>query len=108
MSDLQDQIIRQHCKTLRMPMIASQFGTLAEQAIREKKSHVGYLEALLLAEVEERERNTIERRIREAHLPRVKTLDEFDYTQSPNVTAASNMPRPNTAKSWTTTKSLQA
>src|SRR4051812_24208778 len=71
-----------------MPMIASQFGTLAEQAIREKKSHVGYLEALLLAEVEERERNTIERRIREAHLPRVKTLDEFDYTQSPNVTAA--------------------
>ena len=37
-------------RRLRMPMIASQFGTLAEQAIREKKSHVGYLEALLLAE----------------------------------------------------------
>ena len=69
-------------------MIASQFGTLAEQAIREKKSHIGYLEALLLAEIEERERNTIERRIKEAHLPRVKTLEEFDYTQSPNVTAA--------------------
>jgi hypothetical protein len=73
---------------MRMPMIASQFGTLAEQAIREKKNHIGYLEALLLAEVEERERNTIERRIREAHLPRMKTLEEFDYTQSPNVTAA--------------------
>ena len=73
---------------LRMPMIASQFGTLAEQAMREKKSHIGYLEALLLAEIEERERNTIERRIREAHLPRVKTLEEFDYTQSPKVTAA--------------------
>ena len=28
-----------------MPMIATQFGTLAEQAIREKKSHIGYLEA---------------------------------------------------------------
>jgi len=69
-------------------MIASQFGTLAEQAIREKQSHIGYLEALLLAEIEERERNTIERRIREAHLPRVKTLEEFDYMQSPNVTAA--------------------
>jgi DNA replication protein DnaC len=64
------------------------FGLVAEQAIREKKTHIGYLEALLLAEVEERERNTIERRIREAHLPRVKTLEEFDYTQSPNVTAA--------------------
>src|SRR3989442_14652626 len=71
-----------------MPMVAAQFGTLAEQAIREKQSHVGYLEALLLAEIEERERNTIERRIREANLPRVKTLEEFDYAQSPNVTAA--------------------
>ena len=88
MAQLQEATIKAQCKMLRMPMIASQFGTLAEQAIREKKSHVGYLEALLLAEIEERERNTIERRIREAHLPRVKTLDEFDYTQSPNVTAA--------------------
>ncbi len=69
-------------------MVASQFGSMAEQAIREKKSHIGYLEALLFAEIEERERNTIERRIKEAHLPRVKTLDEFDYAQSPNVTAA--------------------
>src|ERR1700692_3174337 len=88
MAQVQGATIKAQCKTLRMPMIASQFGTLAEQAIREKKSHVGYLEALLLAEIEERERNTIERRIKEAHLPRVKTLEEFDYTQSPNVTAA--------------------
>ena len=88
MAQLQEATIKAHCKTLRMPMIASQFGTLAEQAIREKKNHIGYLEALLLAEVEERERNTIERRIREAHLPRMKTLEEFDYTQSPNVNAA--------------------
>ena len=88
MAQLQEATIKAQCKALRMPMVASQFGTLAEQAIREKKSHIGYLEALLLAEIEERERNTIERRIREAHLPRVKTLEEFDYTQSPNVTAA--------------------
>src|SRR5207253_10484613 len=88
MAQLQEATIKAQCKALRMPMIASQFGPLAEQAIREKKSHIGYLEALLLAEIEERERNTIERRIREAHLPRVQTLEEFDYTQSPNVTAA--------------------
>jgi DNA replication protein DnaC len=63
--------MKEQCKILRMPMMASQCGTLAEQAIREKQSHMGYLEALLLSEIEERERNTIERRIREAHLPRV-------------------------------------
>src|SRR6478752_1672044 len=85
---LQDATIKQHCKTLRMPTMASQFSTLAEQAVREKKSHIGYLEALLTAEIEERERNTIDRRIKEAHLPRVKTLEEFDYTQTPMVSAA--------------------
>src|SRR5713226_2581871 len=88
MAQLQEATIKAQCKSLRMPMIATQFGSMAEQAIREKKSHIGYLEALLLAEIEERERNTIERLIKEAHLPRVKTLEEFDYTQSPNVTAA--------------------
>src|ERR1035438_8652079 len=86
MVPLQTATIKAQCKTLRMPMVASQFVTLAAQAIREKQSYIGYLEALLLSEIEERERNTIERRIREAHLPRVKTLEEFDYTQSPNVT----------------------
>jgi DNA replication protein DnaC len=88
MAELQDATIKAQCKLLRMPMIASQFATLAEQAIREKKSHAGYLEALLAAEIEERERNTIERRIREAHLPRMKTLEEFDFAQSPNIPAA--------------------
>jgi DNA replication protein DnaC len=87
-AQLQEATIKAHCKSLRMPTVATQFGTMAEQAIREKKSHIGYLEALLFAEIEERERNTIERRIKEAHLPRVKTLEEFDYAQSPNVTAA--------------------
>jgi len=85
---LQDATIKQHCKTLRMPTVAAQFSTLAEQAVREKQTHTGYLEALLNAETEDRERNTIDRRIKEAHLPRVKTLEEFDYTQAPLVTAA--------------------
>ena len=32
----------------------------------------------LTAELEERERNTIARRLKDAHLPRMKTLEEFD------------------------------
>ncbi|HVI76822.1 MAG TPA: IS21-like element helper ATPase IstB [Candidatus Acidoferrum sp.] len=85
---LQDATIAQHCKALRMPTMASQFSTLAEQAIREKRTHLGYLEALLTAEIEEREKNTIERRIKDARLPRVKTLEDFDFNQSPLVDAA--------------------
>src|ERR1700691_5398071 len=88
MVDLQNATVQQHCKTLRMPIMASQFSTLAEQAVRENQTHVGYLEALLTAEIEEREKNTIERRLKEARLPRVKTLEEFDFNQSPLVDAA--------------------
>lgn len=85
---LQEAAVKQHCKALRMPTMAAQFGTLAEQAVRENKTHVGYLEALLAIEMEEREKHTIERRIQEARLPRVKTLEEFDFTQAAQVTAA--------------------
>ena len=85
---LHESSIKQQCKQLRLPTMATQFGRLAEQAKRENQTYVGYLEALLTAELEERERHTIERRIKEARLPRVKTLEEFDFGQAPQIAAA--------------------
>ena len=73
--------IRQQCKVLHLPTVAAQCGQLAEQAVRERHTHLGFLEALLQAELEEREQRLVERRIREAHLPRMKTLEEFDFAQ---------------------------
>jgi DNA replication protein DnaC len=84
---LQEASICQHCKVLRLPTIGMQFGKMAEEAVREKQSHMCYLEALLAAEVEDREHRTIQRRIIEAHLPRMKTLEEFDFAQSPKLSA---------------------
>src|SRR3978361_326829 len=87
MQDLQEQAIRQHCKALRMPTIGGQFARLAEAATRESQSHVGYLEALLAAEMEERESRAITRLLHEAKLPRMKTLDAFEFDRS-SVSAA--------------------
>jgi DNA replication protein DnaC len=84
---LEAATIRQQCKVLRMPTIAAQCTQLAEQAVRERRTHLGYLEALLQAELEEREQRLIERRIHEAHLPRVKTLEEFDFPRNSTVPA---------------------
>jgi len=84
---LEAATIRQQCKVLRMPTIAAQCAQLAEEAVRERKSHLGYLEALLAAELEDRERRLIERRIRDAHLPRTKTLEEFEFARNPKVSA---------------------
>src|SRR3978361_2532856 len=82
MQDLQEQAIRQDCKALRMPTIGGQFARLADAAIREGQSHRGYLEALLAAEIEERESRAITRLLHEAKLPRMKTLDGFEFDRS--------------------------
>lgn len=82
---LQVQAIRHSCTLLRLPTVAGQCARLAEQAQREHHTYLGYLDALLAAELDERERHTILRRIREAHLPRLKTLDEFDFSQAPQL-----------------------
>src|SRR3954471_5539561 len=79
---LHEQTVRHHCRALKMPTVAGQFEALAQAAIREGHGHVQYLDALLTAEIEERERKGVVRRIQEAHLPRVKTLAEFDFRQS--------------------------
>jgi len=61
---LEAATVRQQCKLLRMPTIGAQCTQLAEQAVRDRRTHLGYLEALLPAELEEREQRLIERRIR--------------------------------------------
>lgn len=80
--DVLDQVIRQNCRTLKTPAIAAQYQGLAEAAAREGHSHVRYLDALLGAEIDERERKAVLRRVKEARLPRLKTLQEFDFAQS--------------------------
>jgi len=85
---LREESVRQHCRVLRLPTMAAQFVRLAEEANKQQYGPVRYLEALLAAELEERERNAIARRIFEAKLPRVKTLEEFDFSQTPQISAA--------------------
>lgn len=80
--------VRQYCKAVRVPVIGANFVSLAEQAVKENHSHIHYLEALLAMENEERDRHAIQNRIRDAQLPRMKTLEEFDFGQAPRVPAA--------------------
>jgi len=84
---LEQASVQQYCKAMRVPVIGANFVTLAEQAVKENHSHVQYLEALLAMECEERDRHAIENRIRDARLPRMKTLEEFDFAQAPQIPA---------------------
>src|ERR1039457_4410283 len=85
---LEHASVRQYCKSVRMPTVGANFVSLAEQAVKENHSHIRYLEALLATECEERDRHAITNRIRDAQLPRMKALEEFDFTQAPQIPAA--------------------
>jgi len=80
--------VLQYCKAVRLPTVGANFVPLAEQAVKENHSHIRYLEALLAIECEERDRHAIDSRIRDAQLPRLKTLEEFDFAQAPQIPAA--------------------
>jgi len=71
---LEHASVRQYCKAVRVPTIAANFVALAEEAVKENHNHIRYLEALLAMESEERDRHAIGNRIRDAQLPRMKTL----------------------------------
>ena len=85
---LEHASVRQYCKAVRVPTVGANFISLAEQAVKENHSHIQYLEALLAIECEERDRHAIGNRTRDAQLPRMKTLEEFDFTQAPQIPAA--------------------
>jgi DNA replication protein DnaC len=86
--NLEHASVQQYCKAVRMPTIAANFLALAEQAVKENHSHIRYLEALLAMESEERDRHAVTNRMRDAQLPRMKTLEEFDFAQAPKIPAA--------------------
>jgi len=84
---IEETAIRQQCRLLRVPTIGAQFRRLAEEALQQKQTHVRYLEALLAAELEDQEQRVVQRRIWDARLPRVKTLEQFDFAQAPQISA---------------------
>src|SRR5260370_29585220 len=85
---IQEAAIQQYAKQLRLQTLGGQFARLAGEAAKEKQSHLSYLEALLEAEVEERDRKAVARRIQEACFPSAKTLEEFDFQIVPHISAA--------------------
>jgi len=85
---IQQSAIQQYAQQLYLTTVANQFSSLAEEAVRKKQSHLSYLEALLEAEVEERDRRAVIRRIKEAHFPAVKTLEEFDFQSATHIPVA--------------------
>ncbi|MGH9961181.1 MAG: IS21-like element helper ATPase IstB [Pyrinomonadaceae bacterium] len=65
---------------LRLPYIREHYAPLAKEAARDGWSHIGYLERLIEGEAHLREDRRIQRRIRLARFPVIKTLDQFNWS----------------------------
>jgi DNA replication protein DnaC len=78
------QILLNHrLKSLRLPTVLREYGKLAKQAAAEGLDHVQFLARLIELEMIDRERRMIERRIKAAKFPAVKSLDSFDFKAIP-------------------------
>jgi DNA replication protein DnaC len=85
---VQQATIRQYAKDLKLATVGGQFLSMAEEAAKQKQGHLSYLEALLGAEVEDRYQHGVARRITDAHFPKVKTLEDFAFSDAPHLPAA--------------------
>ena len=88
MTDAPQLLLAHHLKALKLPTFLREHDKLARQCAAEGVDHTRYL--LRLAEVEliERERRMVERRIKEAKFPAVKSLDSFDFLALPSLNKA--------------------
>ena len=79
MSEMPQVLLAHHLKALRLPTFLREHEKLARQCAAEGADHLRYLLRLAELELIERERRMVERRIREARFPTVKSLDSFDF-----------------------------
>jgi len=85
MSDVPQVLLGHHLKALKLPTFLREYDKLARQCAAEGVDHTGYLLRLSELELLDRERRLIERRIRQARFPAVKSLDSFDFAAIPSL-----------------------
>jgi len=73
-------LLAHHLKQLKLPTVLREYDKLARDCARDGVDHPRYLLRLVELELIDRERRMVERRIKTARFPAVKSLDTFDFT----------------------------
>ena len=77
MTNTPQVLLAHHLKTLKLPTFLREYDKIARQCATEGVDHVRYLLRLAELELIDRERRMVERRIKAARFPVVKSLDSF-------------------------------
>jgi DNA replication protein DnaC len=88
MSATPQVLLGHHLKSLKLPTFVREYDKVARQCAAEGVDHVRYLLRLAELEMIDREQRLVERRIRAARFPAVKSLDSYDFTALPSLNKA--------------------
>jgi DNA replication protein DnaC len=72
-----------YLKQLGLPAMARAYPAVVREATAERHDYLQFLLALCGYEIEQRQRNQLARRLKQAQFPWPKTLDEFDFGAVP-------------------------
>jgi len=78
-------LLGHHLKQLKLPTVLREYEKVARECARDGVDHPRYLLRLIELELIDRERRTVERRIRAARFPATKSLDTFEFTAIPSL-----------------------
>ena len=85
MSETSQILLAHHLKSLRLPTFLREHDKLARLCATEGVDHLGYLARLAERELIDREGRMIERRIKLARFPAIKSLDSFNFKAIPSL-----------------------
>lgn len=78
-------LLDSYFKKLRMPQAAKVYESMAREATDNNLEYEEYLLGVLEQEIQQRESNRIQRGIRQATFPIIKTLENFDFKAIPSL-----------------------
>jgi DNA replication protein DnaC len=85
MTDAPQILLAHHLKALKLPTFLREYDKVARLCAAEGVDHPRYLMRLAEMEMIDRERRMVDRRIKAARFPTVKSLDSFDFLALPTL-----------------------
>ena len=88
MNDRSTLLLEHHLRELKLPSFLREYGKMSAQCAAEGVDHPQYLLRLAEPELIDRHQRMVERRIRAALFPAVKSLDTLDFPAIPSLNKA--------------------
>ncbi len=78
-------LLNHYLKTLKLPTFAREYAAVARQYAQQDASYEAFLQQLAELEVQHRQAQAIERRIKQANFPLIKELSDFNFATVPKL-----------------------